>query len=79
MSLLPCDADGYAIPAADLLSDFLAEHGDDPLEGPPEDWPAWCDDDHWAITDQATLAELRQVERTNWDAWLAGPGGEVEL
>lgn len=33
------DADGYAVPQADLLADFLAEHGDDPLEGPPETWP----------------------------------------
>jgi|GEM_PF-2239039 hypothetical protein len=33
------DADGFAVPQADLLADFLAEHGDDPLEGPPETWP----------------------------------------
>lgn len=33
------DADGHAVPQADLLHDFLVEHGDDPLEGPPEDWP----------------------------------------
>ena len=33
------DENGYAVPQADLLADFLAEHGDDPLEGPPEEWP----------------------------------------
>jgi len=36
---LPEDADGYAIPAADILSDFLVEHDDDPDEGDPADWP----------------------------------------
>jgi len=33
------DGDGFAIPQADLLADFLTEHGDDPLEGDPADWP----------------------------------------
>lgn len=36
--MLP-EIDGFAIPAADLLADWFIEHGDDPLEGPPEDWP----------------------------------------
>jgi hypothetical protein len=40
---MPQDADGFAIPAADLLADFLIEHGDDPNEGPPESWPWWTD------------------------------------
>ena len=35
--------DGFAESSADLLADFLAEHGDDPDEGPPEDWPDWTD------------------------------------
>ncbi len=45
------DEGGYAIPQADLLADFLTEHGDDPLEGPPEDWPEypWVDDDCYAF------------------------------
>jgi hypothetical protein len=38
------DDDGMAVPAADVLSDFFAEHSDDPDEGPPEDWPAWTDE-----------------------------------
>lgn len=44
MSLLPCDESGYAIPAADILHDFLVEHPDDPEWGDPLDWPAWTDD-----------------------------------
>jgi hypothetical protein len=39
MSLLPCDESGYAIPAADIMSDWFTEHGDDPNEGAPETWP----------------------------------------
>jgi hypothetical protein len=35
--------DGYAVPQADLLADFLIEHQDDPNEGPPERWPFWAD------------------------------------
>jgi hypothetical protein len=43
--VLPCDASGYAIPAADLELDFLTDHdASDPDEGPPESWPIWCDE-----------------------------------
>ena len=42
--MLPEDSDGFAIPACDLLSDFLCEHQCDEDEGPPEEWPAWTDD-----------------------------------
>lgn len=38
------DADGFAVPSADLLADFFAEHSDDPNEGAPESWPAWTDE-----------------------------------
>jgi hypothetical protein len=43
------DADGYAIPQADLLHDFLVEHPDDPDEGDPADWPAWTDTGFWCL------------------------------
>lgn len=76
MSLLLEGPDGYAISACDILSDFLAEHWDDPDEGPPEDWPDWTDDDHWGITDEADLAELCQLDTTAWRRWLAGPAAE---
>jgi hypothetical protein len=34
------DSHGHAIPQADLLSDWFAEHpDDDALEGDPETWP----------------------------------------
>jgi len=75
--MLPEDEDGYAISACDLLSDFLCEHQCDEDEGDPADWPSWTDDDHWAITDEATLAELRQLNTTPWTRWLATPG-EIE-
>ena len=60
------DADGYAIPACDILSDFLTEHQCDEDEGDPAEWPEWTDDVHWGITDEATLAELRQLDTTPW-------------
>lgn len=71
--MLPQDSDGYAISSADLLSDFLTEHQCDEDEGDPDDWPSWCDDGTWAITDEADLVLLRQVERTDWQNWLATP------
>jgi|GEM_PF-4292038 hypothetical protein len=74
--MLPQDEDGFAIPACDLLSDFLCEHQCDEDEGPPEEWPDWTDDDHWGITDQADLVLLRQLERTHWQDWLAAPAAE---
>lgn len=43
------DDEGFAIPAADLLADFFAEHTDDPDEGDPTDWPEWTDDDCWQL------------------------------
>jgi hypothetical protein len=60
MSVLQTDADGYAVPAADLLADFLTEHGDDPLEGDPADWPEcpWVDDDRYAIGPPLTPEEV---------------------
>ncbi len=30
------------------MSDWFTEHSDDPLEGPPETWPAWTD--HLAVS-----------------------------
>ena len=51
------DADGYAVPQADLLADFLAEHGDDPNEGPPEDWPDEYDSIRVAIGPAFTREE----------------------
>jgi len=74
--MLPQDESGFAIPACDILSDFLTEHQCDELELDPAEWPAWTDLDHWALTDEATLAELKQVERTPWQDWLAGPAAE---
>jgi hypothetical protein len=87
------DSDGMAVPAADVLSDFFAEHSDDPNEGAPESWPAWTDEieldlgapscreeciddpdqagEEFALTDAATIALLRAVERTPWQDWLA--------
>ncbi|MGO9813440.1 MAG: hypothetical protein ACLP53_22085 [Isosphaeraceae bacterium] len=57
------DADGFAVPQADLLADFLAEHQDD--ESSPEDWPAWVDDFRWELGpgDPAAdaLADLRHT------------------
>lgn len=52
MSMLPEDAaTGYAIPAADLLADFLIENdANDPDAGDPAGWPAWTDcDPQWAL------------------------------
>ena len=67
------DDDGFAVPAADLLADFFAEHGDDPDEGPPESWPAWTDEielDLGEPTEQ-DLADYRawclEVDRRNQD------------
>ena len=45
--ILPEDADGYAIPAADLLADWFIEHGDDPDAGDPESWPTSYDSVRW--------------------------------
>lgn len=80
------DDAGFAVPRADVLSDFFAEHSDDPDEGPPESWPAWTDEitlepgpaltpDEVIPDDlvEPDLALLRQVERTDWERWLAGP------
>ena len=50
MSVLPCDADGYAIPAADLLSDFL--HDTDCCDfqwNEPELWDEWTDEWIWVL------------------------------
>jgi len=48
MSLLETDANGYAIPAADLLSDFLTDNdANDPAAGDPAEWPEWTDQDVW--------------------------------
>lgn len=58
------DCDGFAIPAADVLSDFFAEHGDDPFEGDPAEWPAWTDASRWTIgadTVHQALAEIRHT------------------
>ncbi len=38
------DPDGFAVPGCDVLSDWYAEHSDDPFEGPPHRWPCWTDD-----------------------------------
>ena len=69
------DCDGMAVPAADVLSDFFAEHSDDPDEGPPEDWPAWTDEITLELGPGLPLtdAEDLQVERTPWHDWLATP------
>ena len=78
------DADGFAVPQADIISDWFAEHSDDPLEGDPSDWPetpeidgyVWTlgpDPDQLPLTDEATLAVLQQLN-TPWQRWLAGPG-----
>jgi hypothetical protein len=55
--MLAEDSDGFAISSADLLSDFLAEHGDDPLEGPPEGWPDEYDSIRVAIGPAWSRAE----------------------
>jgi len=50
--MLPEDAaTGYAIPAADLLADFLIENdANDPDAGDPAGWPGWTDcDPQWAL------------------------------
>jgi len=74
--MLPQDEDGFAIPACDLLSDFLCEHQCDPDEGDPAEWPEWTDDGRWTLTTEEDLVLLRAVERTLWHDWLAGPAAE---
>ena len=50
MSVLPCDADGYAIPAADLLSDFLHDTDCCDFEwNEPELWDEWTDEWIWDL------------------------------
>jgi hypothetical protein len=60
-----------------LLADFFAEHSDDPLEGPPEAWPEWTDQDTWedgpAIPPDAIIIphELDGLDRYLIDPELA--------
>ena len=61
---------GYAFSAADLAFDELTECGaNDPDYGPPERWPAWCDEWRWATDPPVTGAGLEpdQYEPTEQD------------
>ena len=52
MSILQIGHDGYAIPAADLLADWFAEHPDDEEEDNPENWLPYWDADIWQLGPQ---------------------------
>ena len=80
MSVLPCNADGYAIPAADLLADQIIECGiDDEDFGDPEtEWPTWTDEIRLGLGDDppvdghasaAALYEPTQEDWADFHAW----------
>jgi hypothetical protein len=59
------EIDGFAIPAADLLTDFFAEHSDDPEAGPPESWESWTDAERWwTIGPDAVHQALAKIRHT---------------
>lgn len=80
------DADGFAVPQADILADWYIEHSDDPDEDDPADWPetpeidgyVWTlgpDPDQLPLTDQADLEDLlRALPCTPWQNFLSTPG-----
>ncbi len=70
--MLP-EFDGHAIPACDILHDFLVEHGDDEEEGDAAEWPEWTDHDTIALGAPLMPQECwpDTPQATAWSAWLA--------